>query len=205
MITATLHEAVAAVAPIHGVSIGRRTDRATWTVQFAPEATPQQQSAAAQVLAAFESDDAPAPAPPAAPPLDPSTMTMGQILANASNGPDPLEPLITLQEALQQLGDEEAAITTRLSAGQMRYETAMSARNGGVQATALLEPEATTRGITVAVLAEEIIADRDARVAKTMAVSAAAARHRATLSAAAPANLETLVAAAVAELRALEG
>ena len=49
-----LHKAVAATCPIHGVSIGRRDDRATWRIDFAPEATDAQRVAAAAALAAFD-------------------------------------------------------------------------------------------------------------------------------------------------------
>lgn len=49
-----LHDALAAVAPITGISIGSRNDRSTWRIDFAPEATPQQQSAANALLASFD-------------------------------------------------------------------------------------------------------------------------------------------------------
>lgn len=48
-----LHNAVAAVAPIDGVLIGAEDDRSTWTVLFKPEATDEQKSLAASILASF--------------------------------------------------------------------------------------------------------------------------------------------------------
>jgi len=48
-----LHAAIEAVAPIDGVSVGSRSDRATWRVSFKPEATDEQKAAAASVVAAF--------------------------------------------------------------------------------------------------------------------------------------------------------
>lgn len=49
-----LQRAVAAVAPIHGISIGSGGDKSTWRVDFAPEATDEQKAQAAQIVAAFD-------------------------------------------------------------------------------------------------------------------------------------------------------
>ncbi len=55
MLATQLHAAlVEAGVPLVGVSIGRPDDRATWVVQFAPQATPQQRAAADAVIAAFD-------------------------------------------------------------------------------------------------------------------------------------------------------
>ena len=51
-----LHAAIEAVAPIDGVSVGSRADKATWRVSFKPEATDEQKAAAASVVAAFNLD-----------------------------------------------------------------------------------------------------------------------------------------------------
>ena len=40
--------------PIESISIGRRTDRATWRIDFAPSATDDQRAAAAALMAAFD-------------------------------------------------------------------------------------------------------------------------------------------------------
>jgi hypothetical protein len=47
----TLHEAVAEVCPIVGVSMGRSGDRNTWSFDPAPEATPEQIAAGENVIA----------------------------------------------------------------------------------------------------------------------------------------------------------
>lgn len=60
-VTFDLHQRVAAVAPIGGVVMASPDDKATWAIDFLPEATPEQRDAAAAVLAAFE------PAPPLPP------------------------------------------------------------------------------------------------------------------------------------------
>jgi len=52
-ITAHLDAAVRAVAPIVGVSVGRIDDKATWRIDFAPEATKEERAAAQQVAASF--------------------------------------------------------------------------------------------------------------------------------------------------------
>jgi hypothetical protein len=51
---ADLHAAVAAVCPIHGVSIGRKDDKATWRIDFAPEATAEQRAAAVSGMQGFD-------------------------------------------------------------------------------------------------------------------------------------------------------
>lgn len=51
---ANLHDAIAAVCPIDGVSMGDDGDRSTWRVSFADAATDAQRSAAAAVLASFD-------------------------------------------------------------------------------------------------------------------------------------------------------
>ena len=48
----------AAGIPIHGISIGRKDDKATWRVDFAPEATDEQKAQAAQIVAAFDVEKA---------------------------------------------------------------------------------------------------------------------------------------------------
>jgi hypothetical protein len=57
-----LHAAVAAKAPISGLMIGDPSNKASWTIQFSPEATAEQRSAAQGVIAAFDLDAPPVPA-----------------------------------------------------------------------------------------------------------------------------------------------
>lgn len=40
--------------PITGISIGRKDDRSTWRIDFAPEANDEQRALAAQILSAFD-------------------------------------------------------------------------------------------------------------------------------------------------------
>jgi len=49
-----LHEAIAAVCPIVGVSVGDPDDKNTWSIDYAPEATQDEKDAADAVLAAFD-------------------------------------------------------------------------------------------------------------------------------------------------------
>ena len=50
-----LHNALTATGiPITGISIGRKDDRLTWRIDFAPDATDEQKSQAAQIVAAFD-------------------------------------------------------------------------------------------------------------------------------------------------------
>ena len=48
-----LHQQLAAVCPIDGVSVGNPADKATWSIQFHSTATAAQQSAAEAVLSAW--------------------------------------------------------------------------------------------------------------------------------------------------------
>jgi len=49
-----VHDKVAAVAPIDGVSLGSYTDKTKWVVMFKPEATEAEQAAAADAITAFD-------------------------------------------------------------------------------------------------------------------------------------------------------
>ena len=53
-IAALVHAAVAAVCPIHGVSIGRKADKTTWRIDFADDATEQQKLEARLVKDNFD-------------------------------------------------------------------------------------------------------------------------------------------------------
>lgn len=67
MIAEQLHNAIAAVCPIDGVSIGVTDDKSTWRIDFKPEATSQQIAAAQAVIQSFVfTPPAPAPDPLAA-------------------------------------------------------------------------------------------------------------------------------------------
>lgn len=54
MITQKLTDAISAVAPIHGVSIGRKDDRSTWRLDFKDEATANHRADAQATLLAFD-------------------------------------------------------------------------------------------------------------------------------------------------------
>lgn len=49
-----LHDKIAAVAPIYGVSIGSPTDKSTWRIDYMDEATDAQKEAAQAVVGAFD-------------------------------------------------------------------------------------------------------------------------------------------------------
>jgi hypothetical protein len=49
----SLTKTIAAVAPIDGVSVGRIDDRATWRIDFRPEATAEQRAVAKVTMAAW--------------------------------------------------------------------------------------------------------------------------------------------------------
>ncbi len=54
IVTSKLNAAIEAVCPIHGVSIGRKDDKATWRIDFKDEATAQQRADAQAVVEAFD-------------------------------------------------------------------------------------------------------------------------------------------------------
>jgi len=49
---------ISAGIPVVGISIGRKDDKATWRIDFAPEATDEQKAQAAQIVAAFDVEKA---------------------------------------------------------------------------------------------------------------------------------------------------
>ena len=49
-----LHQEISKYAPINGVSVGRRTDRSTWRIDFNSSATLAQKNDANRALAAFD-------------------------------------------------------------------------------------------------------------------------------------------------------
>lgn len=51
-----LTKALGQIAPIHGVSIGRRNDKSTWRIDFKDEATAEQRAAAQAVIDAFDAE-----------------------------------------------------------------------------------------------------------------------------------------------------
>jgi len=50
---AALHDAIDAVCPIYGVSVGKFNDKATWTFQPKPEASVSQLEAAQSIIDAW--------------------------------------------------------------------------------------------------------------------------------------------------------
>jgi hypothetical protein len=56
--TSRLHQAIAAAAPIAGVSVGTPGDSSTVQIDFAPEATEGQQATALAIVGAFDWSDA---------------------------------------------------------------------------------------------------------------------------------------------------
>lgn len=52
-----LHKRVAEAAPIAGVSVQSRDDKSTWLVNFKPEATAAQRSAAASIISTWTDKD----------------------------------------------------------------------------------------------------------------------------------------------------
>jgi hypothetical protein len=61
LIASALDAAVKAVCPIYGVSVGIVSDKATWRIDFRPEATTQQRAAAQAVVTSFDPVSADAP------------------------------------------------------------------------------------------------------------------------------------------------
>lgn len=49
-----IHKEISAICPIDGISIGRKTDRSTWRIDFQSSATQTQKAAAQAILASFD-------------------------------------------------------------------------------------------------------------------------------------------------------
>ncbi len=52
--TTSLHSAIAAVAPIAGLSIGNPADKSTWRIDFVGSATAEQRAAAAAIVTGYD-------------------------------------------------------------------------------------------------------------------------------------------------------
>lgn len=61
LVASDIHNAVAAVCPINGISIGDISDRATWRIDFAANAGEQQKAAAQGVIDNLDVSAAPVP------------------------------------------------------------------------------------------------------------------------------------------------
>jgi hypothetical protein len=85
---------------------------------------------------------------------------------------------------------------------QMRYELALQAHNGSVEALDMMAPEAGLKGISSRELAEQIIVERRARERRMMQVYAAQERAFRALEAASGEAIAIIEAAAVREIRA---
>jgi hypothetical protein len=130
----------------------------------------------------------PAPVPVPAPPRAVDPRTDEQVRQEASE---------TLQRAARA---REAALLEGGEMAQIRYETAIKARNGSGDAQALLLDEARQRGMSVKDLAEQIIAERKAREAQVMRVYATLAKVERLLEVARRDEIEGLIAEGIAEM-----
>lgn len=146
MITAAtrLDAALRAVCPaIDGVSVGDWFDRATWRVDYASEATPEQRQAAEAVLAVF------VPAAATGDDLLAAKRRVAELadaFAVAVHGPVP--------------DIERASWATKEIAAR-----AFLAGGASTSQIAMLQPEAVLTGETLEVLATKIVANADAYVA----------------------------------------
>jgi hypothetical protein len=112
-----LHEAISAACPIHGVSVGRIGDKATWRIDFDAAATGEQKQAAVDVVAAFDVSSKPARSFLARDffkqlaPADRGRVAialqaeMNQAVAAADAGGDPKMPLRLIWDTLIAQGD----------------------------------------------------------------------------------------------------
>lgn len=87
--------------------------------------------------------------------------------ADEASLPLPRVPM-TAEMARAAISRAAEAKRTKLGAGQIRYELAMQAKNGNVEAGTILNKEAAMRGLPIAVLSDEIIAERKQAERATM-------------------------------------
>lgn len=55
--TLAIHDKIAAICPIDGLSIGRATDKSTWRIDFKKQATDSERQAARELLEAINPSD----------------------------------------------------------------------------------------------------------------------------------------------------
>jgi hypothetical protein len=86
------------------------------------------------------------------------------------------------------------------NADQIRYEMALQAKNGRVSSMAQFEEEARISGVTVAVLADQIVAQRLALERRMSHVYTIQARALADIDRATGDAIDTITASAVSEI-----
>lgn len=112
--------------------------------------------------------------------------------------PPPAEPPAQVPDeerravAKQRLQDALREVSLALTAQQPRYELAMLARNGNARALQLFQEEAVTRGVKVATLADEVIAERLEGERQLMQAYATALRIQIAIGGASGGEIEKL-------------
>lgn len=118
MITSRLHSALASVAPIRSVCIGRLNDKATWAVTFSDTATEAERLAAQAVLDAFSVQE-----------------EVSAIASAESSERDRQEWLHTVRERYAVLQDDIASARTAFASLKSRHDALEAwAKTKGYQA-----------------------------------------------------------------------
>lgn len=103
--TTRMHDAVAAVCPILGISFGSLSDKKTWRINFAPDATPAQMRAAQEAVDALD-----VLAPPVPQAVTPRQARLALLQAGLL---DAVEAKIKTQDRASQIGWEYGSLITR--------------------------------------------------------------------------------------------
>lgn len=160
------------------------------------------------------------PAPEPSRPAERRPWSLEQLLERASDpepaalAPEPTPIAASAPETAEPLDDAarrrlaKGAIRKAVAAAsqnshdlQMRYELALQAHNGNVEALEMMMPEATLKGVGAKELAEQIIVERRARERRMMQVYAAQERAFKALETAAGDNIAQIGQQAVVEIR----
>jgi len=102
--------------------------------------------------------------------------------------------------AKRQVDDAVFKAGQRVMAGQVRFEVALEAKNGRVDSVAMLEDEAKQRSMSVALLAEQIVAERRAMERRMMRVYAIQTRANSDIDAASGDAIDAIASVAAADI-----
>ena len=128
-------------------------------------------------------------------------MTMTELLRRADPMPAPTRMAERRAAAKGRLKD--AVLRVSALDDQIRYELAMQAHNRNIAVMTMFQAEAASRGLTVAALAEQIIAERRVHERRVMHAHAVLARVSAEIDQATGDTIDAIVDAGMAEIEGM--
>ncbi len=129
-------------------------------------------------------------------------LTTSEVLLVPPPAPEPVDDTARRRAAKGAVRRAVAGMAQNSHDLQMRYELALQAHNGNVEALEMMEQEAVLKGISASGLAEQIIVERRVRERRMMQVYAAQERAFRALETASGDAISIVEKAAIKEIRA---